>query len=253
MPTETQPQFACPCCGHRTRPEPALGTRAICPVCYWEDVELDGWTGSTDLTLREAQDHYAATGACDPAWRDEVRPATPGEARAPDWLPMAAREAADTEAAIQLIDDAFGHLRRGDGMRVYEAELADDYGQESERNAPRKHDTYQSWHGIDDDVISTFYSVLSFFDPEGFRFHLPAYMTWTLKNYADADSNTPSSTIFALMRYGRGDELRGWQDTRYEVFDQPQRAAIAAFLRAIGDHQDDPDARKALRYWSGPR
>ena len=136
-------------------------------------------------------------------------------------------------------------------MRIYEAELADDYGEESERNRLRKHDTYQSWREIADEVIATFDSVLSFFDPEGFRFHLPAYMTWTVRFSETWDSNTADSTLFAVTRVPPAAELDSWQSERFGRFDAPQRRAIAAFLRYMAAHHDDQDARAAIGFWEG--
>jgi hypothetical protein len=58
--------YTCPCCGRRTLDEP--GGYDICSVCFWEDsgaIEPEQESGPNRMTLGEAQQNYAAFGACD--------------------------------------------------------------------------------------------------------------------------------------------------------------------------------------------
>ncbi|MBV9948537.1 MAG: hypothetical protein JOZ69_16930 [Myxococcales bacterium] len=75
----TTPRFPCPCCGFKTLEEPPPGTFAICPVCYWEDDDiqfrdLDFAAGANRVSLREARTNYARLGAITAEFVDRVRP-----------------------------------------------------------------------------------------------------------------------------------------------------------------------------------
>jgi hypothetical protein len=50
--------YACPCCGYLTLSEPPPGTFEICPVCNWEDDnvqfnDIDYIGGANEESLRE--------------------------------------------------------------------------------------------------------------------------------------------------------------------------------------------------------
>jgi hypothetical protein len=47
----------CPCCGYRTFRDPGYGSYDLCPVCFWEDDDLqlsepDYRGGANDVSLR---------------------------------------------------------------------------------------------------------------------------------------------------------------------------------------------------------
>lgn len=60
----------CPCCGFLTRTDEAYGTFDICPVCGWEDDNVqardpDYRGGANKESLNEAREMYRTTGKCD--------------------------------------------------------------------------------------------------------------------------------------------------------------------------------------------
>ncbi len=62
--------YACPCCGFLTFDEEPPGTFEICPVCSWEDDEVqfrdqtyEG--GANSVSLEQARKNFAAIGAID--------------------------------------------------------------------------------------------------------------------------------------------------------------------------------------------
>ena len=60
----------CPCCDSLTLVEPPTGTFQICPVCRWEDdnvqfEDLDYEGGANTMSLREARENFAKYGAID--------------------------------------------------------------------------------------------------------------------------------------------------------------------------------------------
>ena len=67
--------------------EAERGSFAICPVCYWEDddIQFDDPTrsgGANRVSLDQARKNFSAFGACDESARDHVRP--PERRSAPD-------------------------------------------------------------------------------------------------------------------------------------------------------------------------
>jgi hypothetical protein len=80
----TERRHPCPCCGYVTLPEPPPGTFAICPVCRWEDdniqyddVSYEG--GANRVSLRQAQENFRVHGRSDLRRRGDVRPPFPDE------------------------------------------------------------------------------------------------------------------------------------------------------------------------------
>jgi hypothetical protein len=73
--------FPCPCCGYLTLPEEPPGTFFICPVCRWEDdnlqfddVNLRG--GANRVSLKQAQANFRRFSTSDPDRGGGVRPTT---------------------------------------------------------------------------------------------------------------------------------------------------------------------------------
>jgi len=77
-------RYPCPCCDYLTLTEPPTGTFAICPVCGWEDDNLqflhpDRAGGANRVSLREARGNFRQLGASEARRRDRVRRARPEE------------------------------------------------------------------------------------------------------------------------------------------------------------------------------
>jgi hypothetical protein len=76
--------FACPCCGFLTLCEGGGGTFEICPICYWEDDDLQNRDpsypgGANTLSLREARANFLRYGAMMTEMLQFVRAPLPGE------------------------------------------------------------------------------------------------------------------------------------------------------------------------------
>jgi hypothetical protein len=76
--------YSCPCCGYLTFAEPPPGTFAICPVCWWEDDEVqardpDYSGGANEVSLRQAQANFRSIGASNPVFIESVRKPLPHE------------------------------------------------------------------------------------------------------------------------------------------------------------------------------
>lgn len=70
-------RYSCLCCGFRTLTEPPPGTFEICPVCYWEDDNVqaadDTALGANDVSLRQAKENFRRTGASEDRHQSQVR------------------------------------------------------------------------------------------------------------------------------------------------------------------------------------
>ncbi|MBR2565522.1 MAG: hypothetical protein IKE29_12975 [Paenibacillus sp.] len=71
-------KYACPCCEYLTLSEDPPGTFEICPVCYWEDDNLqysdpERLGGANSISLREARKNFKKHGAISLEFLDAVR------------------------------------------------------------------------------------------------------------------------------------------------------------------------------------
>ena len=85
-------RFTCPCCGHIVFDEPP-GSYEICPVCFWEDDEVqlrhpNMGGGANKPSLIEAQANYRTMGAIEARFVQHVREPQPDQQRGPQWRPF---------------------------------------------------------------------------------------------------------------------------------------------------------------------
>lgn len=76
--------FVCPCCEFLTLGEEPPGTFEICPVCGWEDDDVqfespDSSGGANSVSLNEAKVNFKKIGAIDEKALSFVRAPKPGE------------------------------------------------------------------------------------------------------------------------------------------------------------------------------
>jgi hypothetical protein len=150
---------------------------------------------------------------------------------------------------LAAIAAAFGDVQREDGVSLHEAYVIDNYGTEEERAEARALDTDQHWWEVPDADLEESYSALSFYDEKGFRYYLPAYMTWALRVLDQPNANTTSldSLLFDLTPcYGLFEE-------RIKLLSPEQCKAVCRFLQYLVRYGHDYDevAQGSLdRYWN---
>jgi len=76
--------FKCPCCGFLTLSEQPPGTFEICPVCHWEDDNVqfndpEYVGGANKISLSQARKNFLKFGACDEKFVKKVRKPLPEE------------------------------------------------------------------------------------------------------------------------------------------------------------------------------
>lgn len=117
----------------------------------------------------------------------------------------------------RVIHDAFDGVRLGKGIGLWEGQALDDYLTGELRQKERGRDEKALWCRLSADDLNRCSSSLCFFDAEGMRFHLPAYMMLVIDGLDQTDS-----LVFHLTK--------NCGDT-FSCLDQTQRDAVYDFLR----------------------
>lgn len=92
----------------------------------------------------------------------------------------------------------------------------------------------KNWKTIDDKIVEENFSNLSLFSSEAFNYFLPAYLTYSLKNFND--NFVCEFTIYALTPNNNG--LDYW-NYRFEKFTDEQMNVIYDFLSLVLEKSDD--------------
>ena len=86
-------KYTCPCCGFKTLDNEPPGSFDICPICFWEDDNIqfddpDYHGGANKVSLRQAQKNYLQLGACEREMLLYVRKPTAQDQKDRDWEPV---------------------------------------------------------------------------------------------------------------------------------------------------------------------
>ena len=180
--------YFCPCCGYRVLYEQPPGTYLVCPICFWED------TGDT-WELRRSQLNFVSFGACDLQWLSQVRRPTEQDERAPNWQLLDEKIKTSGSKIIQQVITAFKGIKREDGISLHEAReiyLISDYAYNFSFHSPEAEallakanaiDVDTDWQEISQSSLTKLIHYVENFDPMGWRYYLPAYMVWSLRQY----------------------------------------------------------------------
>ncbi|WP_072016206.1 DUF6714 family protein [Leptolyngbya sp. KIOST-1] len=224
----TDSLYPCPCCGYQTLTLEPPGTYLICPICFWEDDGDTGtanghsWTGSNRVSLRQAQRNFAALGACEPQWLNDVCAPTPSDRREPHWQTVDALAEQTRRALMESVAAAFQGVTLDGGVSLHEARARDDY---EDPVQARQLDGTMRWQDIPDDWIETFHDVFAFMDAKGFRHAIPAYLLWCLK-YGKQETNAYHATVSCL-------KSPHYRSTLCSALNPTQARVIADFLQFI--------------------
>jgi hypothetical protein len=154
-------------------------------------------------------------------------------------------ELRDVERLVRQLRGAFAEVELGGGETIHQAHLEGIFGKGEEWIAAREKDPESHWYEVPDWKLKTGFSTLSFFDVEGWRFYIPAFMSWSLQNWRTTDSTTADSVLWDLD-WGHHEH---WSK-RYESLNRAQSEAVHDFLEFFDRYSGQDDARKAIRsYW----
>jgi hypothetical protein len=143
----------------------------------------------------------------------------------------------DTDAALAAIEDAFGSLQRPPNDRLLHEQCADD------GDLLELYDV-TSWQAMDDELVIRNYAAPAFLSPAGFRYFLPAFMSFALRNPRSPEV-VVESTVWHLSPFGEADEF---VRSKFTLFTPAQRRATRLFLEAMSDEHD---TAAALEHWRG--
>lgn len=130
------------------------------------------------------------------------------------------------------IQAAFADVRLGSGVGLREAQAIDDYETTLTRAACRDDDEKVDWRRISVKDLNECNSSLSFFDAEGMRFHLPAFLI------ADLDGE---------YRFGMAFCLTQCLDERFALLSRAQAEVVREYLRFIEEEPDYEFEREHIR------
>ena len=136
---------------------------------------------------------------------------------------MQSKEVAD------LIREAFRGVKLGNGVGLMQGQGLDDYASEAKLAEYRAGDEKEDWSKIPTRELKRYYSSLSFFDAEGMRFHLPAFMIAELEGQGSAadvmfhltlDDKTLEQ-FFGLLSNEQRQAIRAYLLHQKEMLDPP--------------------------------
>jgi hypothetical protein len=154
---------------------------------------------------------------------------------------------------IAEIEAAFQNVQRGGGLTLFEAHM-EGVGSEADFQRARAREIHATWRDVPDKVIARCYSALSFLDPEGFRYYLPAYMRFAVRYFDDPKLWDEPAVDWAIYAFRGYESFREYKEPLFSIFDEPQARVICRFLRFMANctnqQADDEAAREALQsYW----
>lgn len=153
------------------------------------------------------------------------------------------RRGLDALGICDEIRSAFKGVELGNGVGLWEGQGLDDYEDPATCAQYREKDEKENWEKITSEDLNSCYSSLSFFDAEGMRFNLPAYLVSDLKG-----------------EYGMGMEfslthLSDHGKDQFSLLNRDQRSAVRRYLLHLEKDPDSSyhlaDIRAALEtYWT---
>ena len=165
----------------------------------------------------------------------------------------------ENDELLVLIEQAFDGVKRGGGTTRHQAIVLDDYGSEEEFLAAEKFDTESRWQDVSYTALAENPQFLCFVDPAGFRYYLPAAMTWAVRNYNKDDSDTFFTYLSVLptiapreIGRGMGADFDLEEFIRRHSFTIEQINAIyrfICFMAVRAEYGIDEDQWAAVRKW----
>jgi hypothetical protein len=151
-----------------------------------------------------------------------------------------AKRGAILEALVVETEKAFAGVALGAGIGLLEANGLDDEADEKSLAALRAKDERLDWHSIPVSSLDRYSCSLSYFDAEGMRFHLPAFLLTDMRE---------DHTIDLVNTLTTG------SPERFALLTAPQRAVVRKYLQFLAEEEwyesDRAKIHAALAgYWS---
>jgi hypothetical protein len=145
-------------------------------------------------------------------------------------------ESRKKEAAqiADLITAAFVDVKLGQGVGLFEGQALDGYETEAVRLEERSKDEKEDWKRIQSMHLNACHSSLSFFDPLGMRFHLPAFVCCELRGDYEMGLDISLSGI------------DDWKRSKFSLLSPNQKEAVAEFLQFLAEDADSEYSRPEI-------
>jgi hypothetical protein len=158
---------------------------------------------------------------------------------------------AKADFLLQLIQIAFQNVPRGQ-LSMHQAHIAK--SADADRlTAAGELDHDRCWTEISDHTIEEARNALYGADPASWRYFLPAYLSWTVRNFMSSDSFICDQTIYALTAHKVGEPLRQEGVLRFDTLSSLQKRCVCEFLRYMAGFPQYCDAKMARHsleaYW----
>lgn len=128
--------------------------------------------------------------------------------------------------------------------------IVNDYGgNDLERKQIREEfSRYESWQDVPRELLLQERDALPLFEPQGFRFYLPAYMLFTIEDYDGADT-IPESIVYLLTLPEAGTEFYEFVRERLALFSEEERQAILHFLEYLEMYHAEDFPNSSVGGW----
>ncbi|MFO0976856.1 MAG: DUF6714 family protein [Planctomycetaceae bacterium] len=137
----------------------------------------------------------------------------------------------EAAALIGQLEQAFRGVKLGHGVGLYEALEIDSYSRDEVREKARERDEKDDWTRLGPDELRGSLTAMGYFDPEGMRFHLPAYLR------AEIISPFIDDLLVALLMVRLGGE-----ECRLSLLSHRQRKVVRECLVYImHQYTDSPE------------
>ncbi len=155
----------------------------------------------------------------------------------------------DTAPLIAEITAAFDGVAREDGVSLRESRMIDNYGCDEERAEARRLDIDTRWRDVSNADLRDYYYALHYLDAKGFRYYLPAYLIWDLRENTSPEHGIVSDTLWHLHPPDDDSQLE-----RFRLITPQQGRAVCSFLRFVAIHGSEGEREEAAGhlsdYWS---
>lgn len=141
-----------------------------------------------------------------------------------------------------LIREAFSGVTFGNGVGLWQGQALDDCADAATIAEHRTRDEKDDWTLLTIEDLNRCHSSLCFFDAEGMRFHIPAFLL------AELEGTLSNGVMFNLT------ELSDYHRSQFSALNSAQRTAIRQFLLIFRDDPEfefeRPSIERALtEYW----
>ncbi len=107
-----------------------------------------------------------------------------------------------------------------------------------------------AWQDMDDAMIVYNYAAPGAFSPKAYRYYLPAYLIWALRN-PDNIEYVSEAFLISLDPGTELEMLHEFRKSKFELLTREQKSVVKKFLNYFGNNRDLAEfAENALRnYW----